>query len=139
MRWKWAFKFWFNINISKTKFMTTLVANENLSVNNLDIQQVYSYKYIGHEIRFRRYNQTYEIDERRICLIWAAFRNLNYFLKSDIPMFLKGKSIINLFYSSFIFLMAHYKSHSPSAIKWRMVNTFIVVIEMTFIMRHQAY
>lgn len=53
------------INIGKTKFTTNLVASENLTVNNLNIEQVYSYKYLGHEIRLGRDNQTCEIGRRR--------------------------------------------------------------------------
>ncbi|KAH1028359.1 hypothetical protein HUJ05_001719 [Dendroctonus ponderosae] len=78
------------INIGKTKFMTNLVANENLTVNNLNIEQVYSYKYLGHEIRLGRDNQTCEIGGRT-GLIWAAFGKLSYILRSDIPMCLKRR------------------------------------------------
>ena len=79
-----------NINIGKTKFMTNLVASKNLTVSNLNIEQVYSYKYLGHEIRLGRDNQTCELD-RRIGLTWAAFGKLSHILKSDIPMCLKRK------------------------------------------------
>lgn len=79
-----------NINISKTKLMTNLVISEDLRVNNLNIEQVYSYKYLGHELRLGRDNQTCEMG-RRIGLAWAAFGRLNYILKSDIPMCLKRK------------------------------------------------
>lgn len=78
------------INTGKTKFMTNLVASENITVNNTNIEQVYSYKYLGHEIRLGRDNQTCEIG-RRIGLTWAAFGRLSYILRSDIPMCLKRK------------------------------------------------
>lgn len=39
----------FNINIGKTKFITNLVASGNLTVHNLNIEKIYSYKYLGHE------------------------------------------------------------------------------------------
>jgi len=78
------------INIGKTKFMKVPVANENLTVNNLNIEQVYSYKYLGHKIRLERDNQTCEIG-RRIGLTWAAFGRLSYILRVDIPMCLRKK------------------------------------------------
>jgi len=73
--------------------MTNIVASENLRVNNLNIEQVYSYKYLSHEIRLGRDNQTCKIG-RRIGLTWAAFGRLSYILRSDIPMCLKKKVFV---------------------------------------------
>lgn len=39
------------MNIGKTKLMTNLLPSENLTVNNLDIQQVYYYKHLRHQNR----------------------------------------------------------------------------------------
>lgn len=60
------------INTFKTQFMTNLVPSSNLLVEGKDIQQVTSYKYLGHEIKIGRDNQTCEM-ERRVGLSWAAF------------------------------------------------------------------
>lgn len=78
------------INIGKTKFITNLVASENIIVNNLNIEKVYSYKSLDHDIRLRRDNQTCEID-RRIGLTWEAFGRLGYILRSHVPMCLKRR------------------------------------------------
>lgn len=78
------------INTSKTQFMTNLVPNSNLLIEGKDIQQVTSYKYLGHEIRIGRDNQTCEL-ERQIGLFWAAFGKLRYIFKSNIPICLKRK------------------------------------------------
>ncbi|XP_030747772.1 transcription factor IIIB 90 kDa subunit-like [Sitophilus oryzae] len=70
--------------------MTNLVISGNVSVDGANIEQVYSYKYLGHEITIGRDNQTHEI-QRRVGLTWAAFGKLRYVLKSDLPMCLKRK------------------------------------------------
>lgn len=54
------------------------------------IEEVASYKYLGHEVKITRDNQTCEL-HRRIGLTWAAFGKLKCALKSDIPMCLKRK------------------------------------------------
>lgn len=78
------------INTSKTEFMTNLVPNQNLQLEGKHILQVTSYKYLGHEIRIGRDNQTREI-ERRVGLTWAAFGKLKHVFKADIPMCLKRR------------------------------------------------
>lgn len=78
------------INIAKTQFMTNLVPSCNLMLEGKEIQYVISYKYLGHEIRIGRDNQTCELN-RRIGLTWAAFGRLRHVFKSDIPMCLKRK------------------------------------------------
>lgn len=78
------------INITKTQFMTNLVPSCNLILEGKEIQYVTSYKYLGHEIRLTRDNQTCELN-RRIGLTWAAFGRLRHVFKSDIPMCLKRK------------------------------------------------
>lgn len=78
------------INFSKTKYMTNLVMSEGLTVAGRFIEEVTSYKYLGHEIKIARDNQTCEL-YRCIGLTWAAFGKLKYALKSDIPMCLKRK------------------------------------------------
>lgn len=75
-----------NIHIDNTKFMTNLVVSENLTVSNLNIEQIYLYKYLGHEIRLGRDNQTCEIG-RRIGLTF--FGRLCYILRSNIPIYLR--------------------------------------------------
>lgn len=78
------------INFQKSQFMTNLVLSDNVSVGGTKIEQVMSYKYLGHEIRIGRDNQTCET-YRRIGLAWAAFGKLKDVLKADIPMSLKRK------------------------------------------------
>ncbi|CAG9826656.1 unnamed protein product [Diabrotica balteata] len=83
------------IFFSKTQFMTDLVHNKNISVEDKDIEPVDSYKYLGHEIRISRDNQTIEL-KRRINLAWAAFGKIKNIFRSTIPMCLKRK-VINQF------------------------------------------
>lgn len=78
------------INPTKTEFMTNLVPSRNLLVQGKEILQVTSYKYLGHELRIGRDNQTCEI-ERRIGLTWAAYGKLRHVFKSEIPICLKRK------------------------------------------------
>ena len=78
------------INLSKTQYMTNLVLSGNLNINNIPLEQVHIYKYLGHEIGIRRDNQTHEI-LRRIGLSWAAFGKLRHILRSDIPICLRRK------------------------------------------------
>lgn len=78
------------INTNKTQYMTNLVMSEAIKIDGISIEQVGSYKYLGHEISIGRDNQTREIS-RRIGLTWAAFGRLRNIFKSDIPMCLKRK------------------------------------------------
>lgn len=78
------------INTGKTQFMTNLVLSRNITLNDNYLQQVSTYKYLGHEICIGRDNQTLEI-QRRIGLTWAAFGNLRNIFKSDLPNCLKRK------------------------------------------------
>ena len=78
------------INTTKTEFMTNLVPSQNLLLQGKEVFQVTSYKYLGHEIRIGRDNQTCEI-ERRIGLSWAAYGKLKHIFKSEIPLCLKRK------------------------------------------------
>lgn len=78
------------INFSKTQYMTNLVLAKNISTYGTQIEQVYAYKYLGHEIKLGRDNQTAELN-RRIGLTWAAYGKLKEVFKSDIPMCLKRK------------------------------------------------
>ena len=78
------------INLSKTQHITNLVLSGNLNINNIPLEQVHIYKYLGHEIGIRRDNQTHEI-LRRIGLSWAAFGKLRHILRSDIPICLRRK------------------------------------------------
>lgn len=79
------------INMTKTQIMTNLVLNRNVSIAGRDIEQTVAYKYLGHEIRLGRDNQTCELP-RRIGLTWAAFGKLNYIFKSSLPVCLKRKT-----------------------------------------------
>lgn len=79
------------INMDKTKFMTNLVPAGKISISGQTITQVYDYKYLGHEIRLGRDNQTCEI-QRRIGLGWAAFGRLRETFKNkEIPICLKRR------------------------------------------------
>lgn len=78
------------INTSKTQYITNLVISEQISLGDNHIEQVSMYKYLGHEIRIGRDNQTCEIG-RRIGLTWTAFGKLSNTLKSNIPTCLKKK------------------------------------------------
>ena len=78
------------INTSKTQFMTNLVVSDKIQIEGYNIDQVTTYKYLGHEIRLGRDNQTCEI-YRRIGLAWAAFGRLRGVFKGDIPISLKRK------------------------------------------------
>lgn len=78
------------INFAKTQFMTNLVLSQNISVDNAYIEQVVRYKYLGHELKITRDNQTSEL-HRRIGLTWAAFGKLRDVFKSEMPICLKRK------------------------------------------------
>jgi len=71
------------INFSNTQFMTNLEVSERIYLGSSHIEQVVSYKHLGHAILIGRDNQTREI-ARRIGLSWAAFGKLSNTLKSDI-------------------------------------------------------
>ncbi|CAG9837260.1 unnamed protein product [Diabrotica balteata] len=79
-----------NINISKTKIMTNLVPNQNISIGGKEIELVDIYIYLGHEIMIGRDNQTHEL-KRRVGLGWAAFGKLRETFKSELPTCLKRK------------------------------------------------
>ncbi|KAL3283461.1 hypothetical protein HHI36_006605 [Cryptolaemus montrouzieri] len=70
--------------------MTNLITSENIQIGDAEIEEVHAYKYLGHEIKISRDNQTCEIF-RRVGLTWAAFGKLSNILKSDIPICLKRK------------------------------------------------
>ncbi|KAH1004409.1 hypothetical protein HUJ05_005225 [Dendroctonus ponderosae] len=76
----------FNINLGIRQGDT--ISPRRLGDN--EVQQVTSYKYLGHEIRIGRDNQTFEIF-RRIGLTWAAFGNFRESFKSELPICLKRK------------------------------------------------
>lgn len=78
------------INYSKTQVMTNLVLSENINIAGTTIEQTSAYKYLGHEIRLSRDNQTNELI-RRIGLTWAAYGKLRDVFKSDLPVCLKRK------------------------------------------------
>lgn len=48
------------MNIIKTKLMINLVNSDNITLNSWNIEQMYSYKYLGHEIRLGGNNQIFE-------------------------------------------------------------------------------
>lgn len=78
------------INVAKTQLMTNLVLGEGVYIDGIQVEETTSYKYLGHEIRINRDNQTCEL-LRRIGLTWAAFGNLRHILKSNLPICLKRK------------------------------------------------
>lgn len=81
------------MNFTKTKFMTNLVASENFIIDNNLVDQVHSYKYLGHEITIGRDNQTQEIT-KRISLGWAAFGKLQHIMKGKISLNLKREAFV---------------------------------------------
>jgi len=78
------------INQQKTKIMTNLVLGGTVSLDSEGIGEVDEYKYLGHQIRINRDNQTREL-QRRIGLGWAAYGGLRDVFSSSIPMSLKRK------------------------------------------------
>ncbi|CAG9834550.1 unnamed protein product [Diabrotica balteata] len=70
--------------------MTNLVVSGKILIESHSIDQVIAYKYLGHEIRLGRDNQTIEI-QRRIGLTWASFGRLNNIFRSSIPVCPKRK------------------------------------------------
>lgn len=78
------------INISKTQVMTNLVIGGGIYINQYQIEETTAYKYLGHEIRISRDNQTCELN-RRIGLTWAAYGRLKYIFKGALPICLKRK------------------------------------------------
>ena len=64
--------------------------SQNFLVLGKEISQVTSYKYLGHEIRIGRDNQTCKI-KRRIGLAWTAYGKLKHIFRSDIPLCLKRR------------------------------------------------
>lgn len=78
------------INVAKTQLMTNLVLGDGVYIDDIQVEETTSYKYLGHEIRINRDNQTCEL-LRRVGLTWAAFGNLRHILKSNLPICLKRK------------------------------------------------
>ncbi|CAG9829702.1 unnamed protein product, partial [Diabrotica balteata] len=81
------------INHTKTQIMTNLVLSKKILVNGMHIDETTSYKYLGHEIRIGRHNQTFELS-RGIGLTWMAFSKLSYVFKSELLMCLNRKVFI---------------------------------------------
>jgi len=76
------------INTQKTKIMTNLVLGETLTLGRHNIDEVREYRYLGHDIKIHRDDQTQKL-QRRVGLGWAAYGKLNGVFKSDIPICLK--------------------------------------------------
>lgn len=78
------------MNLSKTKIMSN---NEcNITIDNVTIENVDHYIYLGHKIKLGKENQNVEI-KRRIQLAWVAFGNMNYIFKDkEVPINLKKKA-----------------------------------------------
>ena len=71
--------------------MTNLVLSEKITLDDMKVEQVVMYKYLGHEIRLGRENQTCE-NFRRMRLAWTAFGRLKSLVfGTDIPVCLKRK------------------------------------------------
>lgn len=68
--------------------MTNLVLSGNTLADEDNVEQVATYKYLGHEITIGRENQTHEI-KKRIGLTWTAFGKLRNVFKTDISTCLK--------------------------------------------------
>lgn len=78
------------MNISKTKTISN--TTEHLYIDDMKLENVEEYIYLGHTIRIGKENQTAEII-RRIRLTRMAFGNMKYiiFKNGDIPINLKRK------------------------------------------------
>lgn len=77
------------MNYSKTKIMTS--ENAQIFVDNVIIQAVEEYNYLGHIIKLGKDNRESEI-KRRVQLSWAAFGKMSHILRDNtIPINLKRK------------------------------------------------
>lgn len=77
------------LNTTKTKVMTNNI-HTPIKVNNIILEYVASYIYLGKEISFKKSRNTDEID-RRIALSWNKFWSNKELLKSRLPLKLKKK------------------------------------------------
>lgn len=71
------------INLTNTQIMTNKILSKNVNIDGPHIEQTASYKYLDHETRNSRENQTCEL-YRRIGLTWAAFGNLRGLSKPEL-------------------------------------------------------
>jgi hypothetical protein len=78
------------MNWSKTKYMTNIATDANITIQNEVVERVDDYKYLGHTLRLGYVNQKNEIG-RRIGLTWAAFGKLNFIFRSKMDIRLKTK------------------------------------------------
>jgi hypothetical protein len=78
------------MNLDKTKILSNSL--ENITIDNINVEKVEQYIYLGHAIKNEKENQTLEI-KRRTQLSWAAFGKLSFILKDrKIPIHLKRKT-----------------------------------------------
>ena len=78
------------MNLTKTKFMTNITDDREITIGDTVIERVDSYVYLGHKLKLGIDNQTTEI-KRRIGLGWAAFGKLRLIFKSKMNNSLKRK------------------------------------------------
>ncbi|MCH9657352.1 reverse transcriptase family protein [archaeon] len=79
------------INLSKTKILiNNHVPDTTVKLNNINIEILENFTYLGQTISLKDKTQTQEI-RKRIRLGWAAFGKLSYILKSNLPQCLKTK------------------------------------------------
>ena len=79
------------MNIAKTKVM--VVDNTPINVNNVMIENIPGYVYLGQHYSLKEKNQDKEM-QRRIMAVWAAYAKHRDILKSNLAIFLKLIDII---------------------------------------------
>ncbi|CAH2105470.1 unnamed protein product [Euphydryas editha] len=78
-----------NMNPSKTKIMTN-TRQIPINVNNVPLEYVKEYIYLGKQVSFKTNNNLLEV-ERRVKHTWNKYWNLKEVFKSDLPIALKKK------------------------------------------------
>jgi hypothetical protein len=78
-----------NMNASKTKIMNNSDDDEDYVIENMKIEVVEDFKYLGQIISFKN-RQSKEIDSR-ISAAWRSFWAMKKFLLSKLPMYHKRK------------------------------------------------
>jgi len=85
-----ANKIGLKMNLTKTKIMTNIDDDREITIGDTVIERVDSYVYLGHKLKLGLENQTAEV-KRRIGLGWAAFGKLRLIFKSKMNNSLKRK------------------------------------------------
>ncbi|XP_045476244.1 uncharacterized protein LOC123681898 [Harmonia axyridis] len=78
------------MNLDRTKIMSH--SQEDVTIDNISIEKVEQYVYLGHMIKNGKENQILE-NGRRMRLAWAAFGKLSFIFKDkNVPLLLKRKA-----------------------------------------------